>query len=49
MDGEDSSQVKYHYYAIAGESDYLPELDINNDGIINIIDMSRVGFEYETR
>ena len=49
VDVGDRVQIHTNYGKISIDDDFVEACDINNDGIINIIDMSRIGFEYGTR
>ncbi len=46
---EDRDAIKTRYGNETGDATFLSNADINNDGAINILDLFRVGFEWNTR
>lgn len=49
IDGNDVSGLKLKYNNVSTDSTYSSYYDINCDNDINVIDLSRIGFEYNTR
>jgi len=49
VDGTDRDAIKTRYGNETGDATFLSNADINNDGAINILDLFRVGFEWNTR
>ena len=49
IDFSDRTKIRNAYNNVSGENGFVTDYDISCDNKINVIDMARIGFEWDTR